>query len=124
MARRVASRGLRVLLVEDDEGVRRSLQLLLEWNGFEVRAHARASSAVGLDTLAAIDLLVADYLLEDGDAINLLGDLRAAGWEGRAILITGEGTEGVERHAIAAGFSAVLEKPIVRDELIRALTCS
>ena len=60
MSSRIAPRGLTVLLVEDDEGVRRSLQLLLEWNGFDVRAHALAASAMGLETLDRIDLLVAD----------------------------------------------------------------
>ena len=121
MPSKVAPRGLRVLLVEDDEGVRRSLQLLLEWNGFEVRAHARMGSAIALETLGDMHLLVSDYFLEDGDGIALLQSLRGAGWRGRAVLITGEPTPQLIDRALAAGFHAVLRKPLARHELVDAL---
>lgn len=122
MPSKVAPRGLRVLLVEDDEGVRRSLQLLLEWNGFEVRAHGLAASVLNLETLAQFHLLVTDYFLEDGDGIALLQGLRQAGWQGRAILVTAEPAQALVERALAAGFHAVLRKPLARHELIAALT--
>ena len=122
MSSRIAPRGLTVLLVEDDEGVRRSLQLLLEWNGFDVRAHALAASAMGLETLDRIDLLVADHALQDGDGIALLDRLRQAGWQGRAVLITAQPSDELAERAREAGFHSVLAKPLARHELIRALT--
>jgi DNA-binding NtrC family response regulator len=122
MPTRIAPRGLCVLLVEDDEGVRRSLQLLLEWNGFDVRAHALASSAMGLATLDGIDLLVTDYALQDGNGIALLGRLRQAGWRGRAVLITATLSDDLAARAREAGFHGALEKPLARHELIGALT--
>lgn len=122
MSSKITPRGLRVLLVEDDEGVRRSLQLLLEWNGFEVRAHALAASVLRLETLDEFQLLVSDHLLEDGNGIALLGGIREAGWQGRAVLITGDATPHLARSAEAAGFHAVLRKPLARNELISALT--
>ncbi|MCW3848584.1 response regulator [Sphingomonas sp. LB-2] len=121
MASRIAPRGLTVLLVEDDEGVRRSLQLLLEWNGFDVRAHALAGSAMKLAP-ADYDLLVADYYLQDGDGIELLAVLRRAGWPGRAVLITARVSDAVAELARETGYHAVLEKPLARHELIAALT--
>ncbi|MBO9713253.1 response regulator [Sphingomonas sp.] len=122
MFSRVAPRGLRVLLVEDDEGVRRSLQLLLEWSGFEVRAHARAASAIDAAALSPVDLLVADYLLEDCDGIEMLRTLRDAGWQGRAVLMTGHPSELLTEQALVAGFYSVLEKPLARHALVAALT--
>lgn len=121
MPSRTVRRGLRVLLVEDDEGVRRSLQLFLEWNGFEVRAHALAASAMGLESLADLHLLVTDYFLEDGDGIALLRRLRERGWQGRAVLITTAPEAPLIARATAAGFHAVLGKPLGRNELITAL---
>ncbi|MEZ0244081.1 MAG: response regulator [Sphingomonas sp.] len=121
MPSRIAPRGLRILLVEDDEAVRRSLQLLLEWNGFEVRSHARMMSATGLETLADIDLLVTDYCLPDGDGVALLMALREAGWRGRAVLTTAGPGPALIQRARAAGFHAVLEKPLARHELLNAL---
>lgn len=120
MPSRIAPRGLCVLLVEDDEAVRRSLQLLLEWNGYDVRAHALATSAAQA-SLDGIDLLVADYELQDGDGIALLNRLRELGWRGRAVLITGALSEALAERARDAGFHATLEKPLARHALIGAL---
>ena len=78
-----------VLLVEDDDAVRRALQLLLSARGHEVRAYR---SAIGLASDAAAllcDCLVADLMMPPTDAVALLGSLRKAGWQGRAILISG-----------------------------------
>ena len=122
MPPRIPPRGLRILLVEDDEGVRRSLQLLLEWNGFDVRAHALMGSAIGLATLDEIDLLVTDHFLMDGDGVSLLVRLRQAGWQGRAVLISAQLSDELAERARDAGFHAVLDKPLARHELIRALT--
>ena len=122
MPSRIAPRGLRVLLVEDDDGVRRSLQLLLEWNGFEVRAYALAASVMALGAWNDSHLLVSDYFLADGDGISLLQNLREAGWQGRAVLITAAPGPTLIERARAAGFHAVLTKPLARHELIEALT--
>lgn len=116
------SRGPRVLLVEDDDGVRRSLQLLLKWKGFDVRAHARMRSAARLKTLDDVDLLVSDYALEDGDGIALLQALRESGWHGPAVLIVSNPAPGLIERAIAAGFRDVLEKPLDPQQLIDCLT--
>jgi two-component system, LuxR family, response regulator FixJ len=102
----------RVLLVEDDAAVRRALQLLLQGGGYEVRAYR---SAVGLaDNPEALDssCLVADLMMPDLDALGLLQNLRAAGWQGRAILLSGHLTDAWAAKAIEAGFDAALAKPI------------
>lgn len=122
MPSRVPARNLRVLLVEDDDSVRRSLQLLLEWNGFEVRAHTRAASVIELEELNGLNLLVTDFLLPDTDGIALLEHLRDRAWAGRAVLITGRPVQPLLARARTAGFTAVLEKPIARHTLIGALT--
>jgi CheY-like chemotaxis protein len=116
-----APRGLSILLVEDDEGVRRSLQLLLQWHGFEVRAHALAASALALERFDDIDLLVSDYFLSDGDGVALLTALRDAGWAGRAVMITAEPNAWLIERAKDAGFHAVLGKPLARHDLMSAL---
>ena len=110
-----------ILLVEDDDAVRRSLQLLLSARGHTVRAY---SSALGLaqDPAAfGCDCLVADLLMPPTDAIALLGALRDAGWKGRAILISGNLHEEWETKAQAAGFEAVLAKPISDSSLVRVV---
>jgi two-component system, LuxR family, response regulator FixJ len=111
----------RVLLVEDDGAVRRALQLLLRAEGYDVRAYP---SAVGLwhdpEALRS-DCLVADLVMPDKDAIELLTAMRAAGWEGQAILISGYLTADRERKAREAGYTKVLPKPIGDTVLTKAV---
>ncbi len=110
-----------VLLIEDDEAVRRSLQLLLHWRGYDVRSFASASPVLDGQTLGDIDILVTDYRLPDGDGIGVLRALRRSGWGGKAILITAFPSTTLTESARATGFDAVLEKPLRQHELVGAL---
>lgn len=111
----------RALLVEDDDGVRRALQLLLRWRGFEVSAFAAVVPALASDTARNPAILIADYRLPDGSGIHLLRGLRARGWRGRSVLITGFPTDDLRRDAAVEGFDAVLEKPLREQWLLAAL---
>jgi len=111
----------RALLVEDDESVRRSLQLLLHWRGYDVRSYANSSSLLAYGGLDESDLLLADYRLPDGTGIEVLDALRHRGWSGRAVLITAFSSPGVAAAAYESGFCAVLEKPLRQQQLMAAL---
>lgn len=111
----------RVFLVEDDPGVRRSLQLLLQGRGFDVSAYPAPDSILLDDTLDQAACLVADYRLDASDGIMLLRSLRARGWRGPAILVTGYATPELRRAAEEAGFGAFLEKPIRENALINTI---
>lgn len=112
----------RAVLVEDDEGVRRSLQLMLHARGYEVRAYA--SALPFLENLRAdeVDLLVTDYRLPDGDGLGVLRALRRHGWHGRSILVTGFPSSTLTDSARACGFDVVLEKPLRPNELVGAIS--
>ncbi|WP_244501515.1 response regulator [Sphingomonas gellani] len=111
----------RALLVEDDEGVRRSLQLLLHGRGFEVRSYASAVPLLQSDQERDADVLVADYQLPDKNGIAVLRDLRARGWQGRSVLITAFPSQALIQEAQGIGFHAVLEKPLQHHLLMAAL---
>lgn len=101
----------RLLLVEDDAGVRRSLQLLFRARGFDVRAYATGDSLLA-DTLSHdACCFVADYRLEQIDGIEVLSRLRASGWSGPAVLITAFPSAELSERALAHGFDQILEKP-------------
>lgn len=112
----------RAVLVEDDEAVRRSLQLVLHARGYDVRSFASAAPLLDGFQAEGIDLLVTDYRLPDGDGIGVLRALRRSGWQGRAILITAFPSPTLADSARASGFDAVLEKPLRPNELIGALS--
>jgi len=113
---------LRAILVEDDEAVRRSLQLVLHARGYDVRSFASAAPLLDDAPIDAIDLLVTDYRLPDGDGLGVLRAMRRAGWHGRAVLITAFPSPALADSARACGFDAILEKPLRPNELIGALS--
>lgn len=110
-----------ILLVDDDDAVRRSLQLLLHWRGYDVRSFAAAGTIIADTRLGDDDVLIADYRLPDGDGFGVLRSLRRNGWHGKAILITAHANDVCRDDAVAAGFDAVLAKPLRQHELIAAL---
>lgn len=111
----------RVLLVEDDAAVRRSLQLLLRAKGYDVRAYSSPVGLAGDEEALRSDCLVADLLMPQKDAVDLLSDLRAAGWGGPAMLISGHLTAEREARARAAGFQSVLPKPLTDQTIADAV---
>jgi len=109
----------RVLLVEDDASVRRAVQLLLSANGFEVRSY---STSIGLEQdpeALASACLVADLVLPDRNAIDLLTSLRSQGWDGVAVLVSGQLTPELTAQAHAVGYDAVFPKPLHDAVLVR-----
>ena len=102
----------RVLLVEDDAAVRRSLQLLLVGQGYDVRAYPGAAGLAQDPEALRADCLVADLVIPDGNAVTLLSDLRVSGWKGQAVLISGHLTNEWAERALAHGYAAAFAKPI------------
>ena len=111
----------RLLLVEDDPGVRRSLQLLLRGRGFEVRAYASGLALLADPTALGAVCLVADYRMPEIDGLLILRRLRELGWQGQALLITAFPSARLVDQALAAGYSRVIEKPLVEAALVDAV---
>ncbi len=112
----------RVLVVEDDASLRRSMQLLLQGRGFDVRAYAAADPMLLDAGIAGASCLVTDYCLEGRDGIGLLETLRHRGWSGPAILVTAYSTRALRDRAEDAGFTLFLEKPFHEHALVNAVT--
>jgi FixJ family two-component response regulator len=108
-----------VLIVEDDDSVRRSLQLLLRSAGLDVRAHESSTAAVADPLALECDCLVADLMMPDLSGIALLRLLREKGWKGPAILISGFVTPAATAEALDAGFMTILPKPIPEAFVVR-----
>jgi len=77
----------KVLIVDDEEIVRRSLERLLVTFGHTV-SHA-ASVAEALAMLEGHDVAVVDMLLPDGLGTEIVAAIRARGWPIRVALMTG-----------------------------------
>jgi len=105
-------RGLRVLLVEDNDDARESLRMLLEASGAVVRAVRTARDARATLRADGADVLVCDVALPDENGHELLASLHTS-VEDRIPAIAVTGYAGVldRQRALAAGFDAFLPKP-------------
>lgn len=110
-----------LLLLEDDPAVRRSLQMVLRGQGFQVHAHASAAMLLEDRDAAEAACLITDYRLTDMTGIEVLEILRERGWHGPAILITGHGSKELGERARWAGFIQTFEKPLRQFSLAKAV---
>ena len=109
-----------VLVVDDDEDNAVVLQVALERAGFDVTVARSMQDASALLTTRAVDVLVTDFSLGDGDAVELITTLGARRPR-VAVLVTGYGSPEDRARSRAAGFDAHLLKPVSLDELVRAI---
>lgn len=119
-----------VLLIEDDEHVRRAAAQSLELADFSVDPHVSAESALTrmMDDAAAaqVGAVVSDVRLPGIDGLELLGRLRARDPDLPVILITGHGDVAMAVTAMRGGAYDFIEKPFsserLRDTVARALS--
>ncbi len=114
-------KGIRkILLVEDHEGTRRTLQVMLVQRKYEVASAASIAEARALAAGQSFDVLISDIGLPDGTGFELMAEMkRCYGLAG--IALTGYGMEEDIEHSRSAGFSLHLTKPIVMQSLDTAL---
>ncbi len=101
----------RVLLVEDHAPTRSTLQQLLMRRRYEVVAAGTVAEARMLMEKERVDFVISDIGLPDGNAYELMEELRATqGLTG--IALTGYGMESDIARSHAAGFAIHLTKPL------------
>lgn len=111
----------RILIVDDDPAVRRSMQLLLQGQGFDVRGFPSGEALLADAGFSSAACLIADFRLGKLDGLVLLSTLRGLGWEGPAVLVTAFPSGPLADQAIASGYTAVFEKPLRERSLIEAV---
>ena len=110
----------RILLVDDDAGVRNATAMLLRVEGFEVLCAASlAQVKQTLQENPRIDLVIADYHLQKGETgIEVIAAARAvAGEHLGAVLVSGD-TSSTLRDVKATDQLRIASKPIRADELL------
>jgi CheY-like chemotaxis protein len=113
------SRGLRILLVEDNKDTLKYIALVLGARGHEVTVAERLSEALLAAADLPLDLVVSDIELPDGTGLELMRRLRGRGLP--AIAMSGYGSEEDVRASLEAGFAEHLTKPVDLTRLIAAI---
>lgn len=101
----------RLILIEDDENVRRSTTMLLRARGFQIDAYRNASEFLMMSGDHGGDCLLIDYKMPRIDGLELMQRIRELNDQTPGIMVTGFYSDSLKQRAIDAGFTDVLEKP-------------
>lgn len=110
-----------VLIAEDEADLREYLADLFRARGCNVLTAADGPTALGLVTEAEIHFAVIDMLLPGGSGFQVLSDYknRAEG-QGRAVMISGNGSDDHQHYAKVLGADLFLVKPFPVETLLAA----
>ena len=111
----------RILIVDDEENIGRSLRLILEREGYGVAVCRSIREFRGHPDAERADAFLFDVRLPDGNGIELLRSVRQNGNPAPAVMISGHGTIADAVEATRAGAFDFLEKPLSRDRVLVAV---
>ena len=111
----------RVLIVDDEENIGRSLRMILEREGYSVNVCKSVADFGKHPDAGRADAYLFDMKLPDGNGIDLLKAVRQNGPGSPAIMISGHGTIADAVEATRAGAFDFLEKPLSRDRVLLAV---
>jgi len=110
-----------VLLVEDDDSMRKAIERLLEEGGYDCAAYKTAEPLLAECVDEQSVCLISDLKLPGMSGLDLLAALRAKGISLPFILITGHDAPGLRQEAMGRGATAYLAKPFRGKSLLEAV---
>jgi signal transduction histidine kinase/CheY-like chemotaxis protein len=115
-------RAIRVLLIDDEESLRRAMRTMLEEAGSVVELAAGTDEAAEILTRKPVDLVIADFrLCGDDNGLHAVQVLRTIRPNLPALLMTGETAPDRLREAHQTGIP-VLHKPVMPEQLLKEIS--
>ena len=117
----MADEKLRILIVDDDEGITGSLSILLESEGYQTDVAHSVKDAVEKSYENYYNLAIIDIKLPDGEGTGLLKALRETSPKTIKIMLTGYPTIGNSVNSLNDGANAYLIKPLDLEVLLEKI---
>ena len=108
----------RVLIVDDEAGIRQALKQVLEYENLEVRVASSGGEAISLYTEFRPHLVFLDVKMAGLDGLETLTRLRDVDSRAQIVMISGHGTIATAVEATQRGAFDFLEKPLDTDRLL------
>jgi len=108
----------RLLVVDDEEGIRDSLSSVLRDEGYQVEAAASAEEALSRAAAGDIEVVLLDVWLPGIDGLEALSRIQAIPRPPAVIMISGHGTIETAVRATKLGAFDFIEKPLTIDKVI------
>ncbi|HZI86371.1 MAG TPA: sigma-54 dependent transcriptional regulator [Pyrinomonadaceae bacterium] len=102
----------RILIVDDEPGVRFGIRDFLELQGYEIDEAENCRDAQDLFRSSRPDVVIADYMMTDGTALDLLPRLKEINPDTPLLILTAHGSIDLAVRAIKEGAEQFLTKPL------------
>ena len=109
---------MRVLLIEDDNSMARSIELMLRSEGLNVYSTDLGEEGINLGKLYDYDIIVLDLQLPDMSGFEVLKALRVAKVEAPVLILSGNALVEAKVRALGFGADDYMTKPCHKDELV------
>jgi len=108
----------RILVIDDDPGVRESMERMLRMAGYTVQSAPSGEEGFDLARGGAFDVILSDMRMPDISGMDVLRRLRDIRVDAAFIIMTGFGTVDTAVEAMKLGAVDFVQKPFFRDELL------
>ena len=112
---------MRILVVDDDHAVRRSIDRALRLEGYDVVTVASGGEALEALALGPLDAVILDLGLPDLDGLSVCRSIRAAGDDTPVLMLTARDATADRVQGLDAGADDYLVKPFALAELLARL---
>jgi len=115
-------RKAKILVVDDEENIRKSLKMILEYEGYTFLEASSGEEALSvLDETVDVDLVFLDVKLPGMDGLEVLTEVKKRPVSPEVIVISGHGTIQNAVEATKLGAFEFLEKPLHRDRVLLSI---
>ncbi len=111
----------RILIVDDEQGIRAALGQLLEFEGYDVRAVANAVDGITEYQKQRPDLVFLDVKMAGIDGVEALKKIKEIDASAIVVMISGHATIQTAVEATQLGAYDILEKPLDTDRILVTL---
>lgn len=115
---------MRVLVIDDDEALRKVMHRMITSAGHEVIEAANGHDGIQVFRAAPADVVVTDIIMPDKEGIETIMELRKLAPHLRIVAVSG-GTPGLNLDVLAMaktlGANAILPKPFRKEEFLACI---
>jgi two-component system nitrogen regulation response regulator NtrX len=108
----------RILVIDDEAEIRRSVRMILEYEGYEVVEASSGPEGLAMAEREAPDLVFLDIKMPGMDGLDALQRIKASNETLPVVIISGHGTVSTAVEATKAGAFDFIEKPLASERVL------